>query len=399
MERLTAGQARRAALAAQGFYDRRPGGRVDARHVRRVVDRVGLFQLDSVNVLVRAHYLPLFSRLGPYDQGLLDRAAWGRGASLFEAWSHERSLLPVEAHPLVRWRMAAAADGNVWGGALRVSREKAAFVETVYGEVADRGPLAAGELADGGEARRGPWWSWSDGKRALEWLSWTGRLAVRRRPSFELEYDLPERVLPAAVLAAPTPPEQEARAALLLIAAGALGVATVEDLADYHRQSVPEVRPVVAGLVAEGRLVPVAVEGWHRPAFALPGLRVPRRPPATPALVSPFDSLVWFRPRVERLFGFHYRLEIFVPAARRRWGYYVLPFLLGDRLVARVDLKADRRAGALLVRAAWVEDGAPPAEVAGALAGELDVMAGWLALDRVVVEDRGDLAPLLLPGK
>lgn len=395
VERLTAAQARRAALAAQGFLDRRPAGRVDARHVRRVVGRVGLLQLDSVNVLVRAHYLPLFSRLGPYDRGLLDQAAWGAGATLFETWSHERSLLPVEAHPVVRWRMAAAAAGAAWGGARRVAAERPDFVEAVFAEVAERGPLAAGELADGGTARRGPWWSWSDGKRALEWLVWIGRLAVRRRPTFELAYDLPERVLPAAVLAAPTPPDEEGRAALLLVAAGALGVATVEDLADYHRQSVAKARPVVAGLVADGRLVPVEVAGWGRPAYALPGLRVPRRVPPAPALVSPFDSLVWFRPRVERLFGFHYRLEVFVPAAARRWGYYVLPFLLGDRFAARVDLKADRRGRALAVRAAWVEDHAPPAGVAPALAAELASMAAWLGLDDVVVEERGDLWPAL----
>ncbi|MDP9386709.1 MAG: winged helix DNA-binding domain-containing protein, partial [Actinomycetota bacterium] len=214
-----------------------------------------------------------------------------------------------------------------------------------------------------------------------------------RRPSFELEYDLPERVLPVEALAAPTPPEPEARAALVVVAAGALGVATVDDLADYHRQSLPAVRPLVAELVADGRLVPAAVDGWARPAYAVPDVRVPCRvDPSVRALVSPFDSLVWFRPRVERVWGFRYRLEIFVPAARRQWGYYVLPFLLGDRLVARVDLKADRRGAVLLVRSAWVEHGCDPGEVAHALAGELGSMAGWLGLDRVAVEPRGDLS-------
>jgi uncharacterized protein len=390
--RLSAPEARRVALAAQGFADRRPAGRVDARHVRRVLGRVGLLQIDSVNVLVRSHYLPLFSRLGPYPRDVLERLAYEQGA-LFEYWSHEQSLLPVEAHPLVRWRMARAAAGHTWAGLARFAAEQPAFVESVLAEVAERGGLTASALRQPGE-RSGPWWGWGKGKLALECLHRAGRLAAVRRPSFERVYDLPERVLPADVLARPTVPETEARKALLVQAARSLGVATAADLADYHRQRVGAVRPLLAELVEEGSLAPARVEGWDAPAYADPAARVPRRVEAA-ALVSPFDSLVWDRRRTERLFGFHLRLEIYTPAAERRWGYYVLPFLLGDRLVGRVDLKADRRGGALLVHAAHGEAGADPATVCGPLAADLASMASWLGLGTIAVGDRGELAPSL----
>jgi uncharacterized protein YcaQ len=389
---LSQAQARRLALAAQGFADRRPAGRVDRRHLRRVLERVGLFQIDSVNVLVRSHYLPLFSRLGPYPRDLLDRAAYVHG-DLFEYWGHEQSLLPVELHPLLRWRMALAAKGNTWGGLARFARERPDYIEAVFREVAERGALSASALSDPGE-RAGPWWGWAEGKRALEWLHWTGRLAAARKPSFERVYDLPERVLPEAVLDAPDVPEPAARMHLLERAARSLGVATAADLADYYRQRVPAVRPLLARLVDEGRLVPATVEGWRHPAFVHPAARPTRRITAA-ALVSPFDSLVWHRARTERLFGFEMRLEVYTPAPKRRWGYYVLPFLLGDELVARVDLKADRAAGALRVLAAHDEPGHTPGEVAEPLAEELLAMAAWLALDGVEVSRRGDLAPAL----
>ena len=392
MIRLSAAEARRLALAAQGFTDPMPAGRVDARHVRRVLGRVGLLQVDSVNVLVRSHYLPLFSRLGPYRRDLLDRLAYERG-ELFEYWSHEQSLLPVDAHPLVRWQMARAAAGHTWGGLARFAAEKPAYVEAVLAEVTERGALPASALREPGE-RSGPWWGWGDGKRALEWLHWTGRLAAVRRPSFERVYDLPERVLPPDVLARPAVPEAEARKTLLVQAARSLGVATAADLADYHRQRIGAVRPLLAELVEDGALSPARVEGWDGVAYADPAAHLPRRVAAA-ALVSPFDSLVWDRRRTERLFGFHLRLEIYTPAPKRRWGYYVLPFLLGDRLVGRVDLKADRRGGALLVHAAYGEAEVDPATVAGPLAGHLRSMASWLGLGTVVVGDRGGLAPFL----
>lgn len=402
MIRLSAARARRLALGAQGFADARPSGRVDRRHVRRVFDRVGVIQIDSVNVLVRSQELPLFSRLGPHPRDVLPRMA--ADGELFEYWAHEASLVPVALHPYLRFAMQAAQDGHAYQGLVRLARERPEFVEAVHEEVAARGPIVASDLADGGR-RSGPWWGWNDGKRALEYLFWCGRITARRKPSFERVYDLPERVLPAAVVAMPTPPEADARKELLVRAARSLGVATAEDLADYHRQRLPMVRPLLPELVEAGALLPVEVEGWARPAYVHPDAKIPRRIEAR-ALVSPFDSLVWERARTERLFGFRYRIEIYVPPPKRTYGYYVLPFLLGDELVGRVDLKADRRRAALLVRGAFTEPAHDPQRVAAPLAEELALMAGWLGLEQVLVTDvgpdgvdrpaRGDLAVALL---
>ena len=381
--RLSAARARRLALGAQGFADRRPSGRVDRRHARRLFDRVGLIQIDSVNVLVRSQELPLFSRLGPHSRDLLPRMA--ADGELFEYWAHEASLLPVDHHPLLRFAMKAAAEGAAYKSLVQLQRDRPEFVEAVFEQVAARGPVSARDLGERRE-RSGPWWDWDDGKRALEYLFWCGRVTARRRPSFERVYDLPERVLPASVVEAPTPPEPEARKALLVRAARSLGVATAEDLADYHRQRMPKVRPLLPELVEAGALVPVEVERWSKPAFMHPDATVPRRVDAR-ALLSPFDSLVWDRARTERVFDFRYRLEIYTPADRRVFGYYVLPFLLGDRLVARVDLKADRARGALLVRGAFSEREVDVDEVAHALAQELALTAGWLGLEEVMVSD------------
>ena len=382
-ERLSLAGARRAALAAQGFDE----GRREAfgpRHPRRVIDRLGLLQIDSVSAVARAHYLPLFSRLGAYPRALLEDAAWGaRGRrELFEYWAHEASLLPLALHPLLRWRMARAAEGRgIYGGLARFGVERRDAVEAAFRAVEARGPLAAGDLE--GSRGSGGWWGWSDGKRALEWLFWAGRLTTAtRRASFERLYDLPERVLPAAVLAVPTPSEAEAHRALLARAARAHGVATAGDLRDYFRLDAADVAPRLAELVEEGTLVPVAVEGWDRPAYLHAEARLPRRVESR-ALLAPFDPLVWERSRAERLFGFRYRIEIYVPAAKRQHGYYVLPFLLGEALVARVDLRADRAAGLLRVLAVHREPGAPPA-TDEALAAELDLMARWLGLQGVV---------------
>jgi hypothetical protein len=368
--------------------------RVDRRHVTAVLDRVALFQIDSVNVVVRSHYLPAFSRVGPYPRPLLERLAY-RDRSLFEYWGHEASLMPVTMQPLFRWRMTRARRGDTWGGMARLARERPDFVRAVLGEVAEHGPLSAGELSDPGE-KRGPWWGWADGKRALEWLFWCGDVAVAARRGFERVYDLTERVLPPDVLAAPTPDEASAHRELLLRAAAALGVGTAADLADYFRIKMPLARPRLAELVAAGELELVSVEGWRDAAYLHPAASRPRRVAAR-ALLSPFDSLVWFRPRGERLFDFHYRLEIYTPADRRVHGYYVLPFLLGDRIVARVDVKADRNAGRLLVHAAHAEDGNDRGRVATELAAELALLAGWLGLDKgVVVTPEGDLGPALV---
>ncbi len=388
-DRLSAPQARRIALAAQGFADPAPAGRVDRRHIRRVFDRVSLVQLDSVNVLVRSQYLPFLSRLGPYPRALLDDMAY-RSREVFEYWGHEASLLPVALQPLFRWRMDGA---NAWGGMRRVARDHPEYVDAVLREVAGRGPISAGELPEPGE-RHDSMWGWSVGKRAMEWLFWTGRLAAIRRPTFERVYDLPERILPAAVLASPDPSLEEAHRRLLLLAARSMGVASARDLADYFRLTVPAVRPRLAELVESGSLLPVAVEGWKQPAFLHPDAVAPRRIQRR-ALLSPFDSLIWERARTERLFDFHYRIEIYTPAPKRRFGYYVLPFLMGDRLVARVDLKSDRTASALLVRSAHGEPGVEPGAVAVALAEELRSMATWLGLERVSVGGAGDLAASL----
>jgi uncharacterized protein YcaQ len=390
IERLSAAEARRMALAAQGFADA-PDGRVpDGWALRRVLDRVGLIQIDSVNVLSRAHYLPLFSRLGPYDTELLDRAAHRAPRRLFEYWGHEASLLPVATQPLLRWRMERAGD-DAWGGVRRIQRERPELVERVLAEVRDRGPIAASEVVEEEmPARTGPWWDWSDVKRAFEWLFWSGQITSARRRGFERLYDLPERVLPRAVVDTPTPPLEDAQRELVRIAARACGIGAERDLRDYFRLPAGEAKARIAELVEAGELWPVAVEGWSVPGYVHPEARLPRAVHAS-ALVGPFDSLVWERARVERLFGFRYRIEIYVPKPKRIHGYYVLPFLLGDRLVARVDLKADRAAGVLRVQASHAEPHATP-ETAEALAAELDAMARWLGLGGVTVQPRGDLA-------
>jgi uncharacterized protein YcaQ len=393
VERLSAAQARRIALTAQGFGEARPAGPPNGWAVRRLFDQVGVVQIDSVNVLCRAHYLPLFSRAGAYDPALLDRAAHYAPRRLFEYWGHEASLIPVALQPALRWRMERAAD-DAWGGMLRVRRDRPELIAQVLDEVRASGPVAASEVLEHERPKRtGPWWDWSDVKRAFEWLFWSGQITSARRRGFERLYDLPERVLPAEVVAAPTPSLEEAQRTLLRVAARSLGVASESDLRDYFRLPAPQSKLRVPELVEAGELLPVEVEGWRTPGYLDPAVRIPRRVHAR-ALVGPFDSLVWERPRVERIFGFRYRIEIYVPAPKRVHGYYVLPFLLGDRLVARVDLKADRKRGALRVQAAHAEPDAPP-ETATELRAELESMAGWLELERLDVVPSGDLAPTL----
>ncbi len=375
--------ARRIALAAQGFADRPPAGRVDSRHFDRLFDRVKVVQLDSVNVAVRTHYMPAFSRLGPYPRERFDAYAYRR-RRLFEAWGHVASLLPVEHFPLLRHRMEDAQSRSF-------GRERRAYVEAIRREVAERGPLAASDLRDQGRGGGGPWWGRSDGKLALEWLFATGRLAASRRGNFTRVYDLSERVIPPEVLAAPAPVARDAQRELLRLAARAHGIGDAADLADYYRIRVPQARPLLRELVEDGELLEASVEGWSRPAFLHRDARAPRRVGAS-ALLSPFDSLIWRRERTERLFGFRYRIEIYVPEPERQYGYYVFPFLTGDTLAARVDLKADRARGALLVRGAYLEDGCDAGAVAGELAANLQAMAAWLELGEVIVGRRGNLA-------
>lgn len=402
---LSAKQARRLTIAAQGLARPRPTGRVDARHLRRAIDDVGLLQLDSVNVFCRSHYMPVFSRLGPYPRQALDRLAWhgdgdgetkpGRAGrrELIEYWGHEASLLPVELQPLLRWRMARA-DELAWKGVARIAAEQPQLLEFVLDVVRERGPIRASDLATKGR-RREPreMWSWSEEKTALEYLFFAGRVCAARRFNFERLYDLPERVLPQPVLEAPTPSQDEAQRQLIVVAAKRLGVATEADLGDYFRLPRSESKARVAELAANGGLVPVRVEGWRQPAYLATerpaGLR---RAASARALLTPFDSLVWARDRTERLFDFRYRIEIYTPAPKRVYGYYVLPFLLGDRLVARVDLKSDRQAGVLRVRGAFAEAGTDPAHVAAELADELRQLSAWLELGGVAVARKGDLA-------
>ncbi|MCA0146613.1 winged helix-turn-helix domain-containing protein [Blastococcus sp. LR1] len=393
VERLPAALARRIALGAQGFAEPRPAVPVGTRQLRRLTDRLGILQIDSVNVLSRSHYLPAFSRLGPYPREALD-ALSNQRHTLFEYWAHEASFLPVRLHPFLRWRMAAVQQ-EAWGSMTRVQRERPEYVAALLERVRSEGPLRASQLQEERPNRPGSMWNWHAGKAALEYLFFTGELtASRRTAGFERVYDLPERVLPAEILDAPTPGRPEAVRELVRTASRALGVATETDLRDYFRLAPADARTAIAELADAGELQPVEVAGWGRPAWLDPAARRPRWI-RTRTLLSPFDSLVWERPRVERIFSFRYRLEIYTPAEKRVHGYYVLPFLLDDRLVGRVDLKADRKAGVLRVQAAHAEEGVDRPVVAAALADELRLMAGWMGLPDVAVVERGDLWPEL----
>ncbi len=393
---LSLAEARRIALAAQGFGAPRSSGVVNRREVRRLFERLGVVQIDSVNVLARAHTLPAFSRLGRYQATDLHALSYGgRRRALFEYWGNEASLIPVSLHPLLRWRMARAAQGEgIYGALARFGRERRDFIAEVQAEIADKGPLSAGELSHEHKGEGG-WWGWSDSKRALEWLFWSGAVTTRtRRGTFERVYDLTERVLPKAILAAPTPKEADAQRALIQIAANSLGVATKRCLRDYFRLKPKDARPRIAELIEAGELIPVEVKGWDAVAYLTRGARRPRRMEGQ-ALLAPFDPLIWQRERTENLFGARIRLEIYTPLEKRTHGYYVLPFLLGDRIVARVDLKADRALSTLRVQAAYAEAGIDGKAVAGPLAAELALMADWLGLERIRVERAGDLARVL----
>lgn len=386
MRRLSNDQARRFALGAQGFIEGRPSGRVDVRHFRKVVDKIGVVQLDSVNVFSRAHYMPFFSRVGPYDTAALDDWLWGSG-ELFEYWGHMASLLPAEQHRLFRWRMD---HGWTWSRMEQLIAEQPGFLEAVLEEVRDKGPLRTSHLDDPGERAGDTMWNWSNGKVALEILFIQGKVTTAARPNFMRMYDLPERVIPEEHLAAPTPGQDDALSELFLLAASALGVATADDIADYHRVRMPAARPVLRRLVDAGDLVEVEVEGWDRPGYLRPDTPLPRWAKGT-ALLSPFDNLIFYRPRVERIWGFHYRIEIYVPEPKRVHGYYVLPFLLDGELVARVDLKTDRRRNALQVKGAFAEPDADKKRVGRALRRELELVATWQGLDDVVVDRNGNL--------
>lgn len=392
-ETLSTALARRIALAAQGFGSPRAKGAPGRRHISRVVSRTALLQIDSVSAVVRAHYMPVYSRLGPYPLSLLDEAARpGARRLFFEYWAHEASLLPLETWPLLRWRMERAARGEgMYSGLARFGRERSAFIEEIFREIEARGPLAASDMD--GHKGSGGWWGWSDAKAAFEWLFWAGRITTAFRRGFERVYDLPERVLPRGILDMHAPATEDAQRELLRISARAHGIATGACLRDYFRLPATETAARIAELVEEGELIPVTIRGWSKRAYLHCDARLPRKIEAR-ALLAPFDPLVFERDRTEKLFGFRYRIEIYTPAEKRQYGYYVLPFLLGDRIVARVDLRADRPAGVLRVHAAYAEPGAP-AGTAAALLAELAQMRDWLGLERIEVTPAGDLGPTL----
>ncbi|QHD06068.1 winged helix-turn-helix domain-containing protein [Pseudomonas sp. R76] len=389
-------QARRLALAAQGFSGRQAPAQVKAAHLNRLIERLGVLQIDSVNAVVRSHYLPLFSRLGHYSPLILEQAAWsqGRRRSLFEYWGHEASLLPMAFYPLMRWRMERAKLGQgIYSQMARFGREQQATIERVLQTVEARGALGAGSLSTRDE-RAGPWWDWSDEKHALEWLFAAGLVTVAGRRGFERLYDLPERVIPGEILQQPLLSEAEAQRGLLLHSATALGVGTEKDLRDYFRLDPADSRSRLAELVEDGQLLACQVQGWKAPAFCLPDPKVPRKVPAS-ALLSPFDSLIWERSRTERLFDFRYRLEIYTPQDKRVYGYYVLPFLHNERIAARVDLRAERANGCLAVHAVHEEEPGLDEEGMQALALNLAQMASWLGLEQVQLNCQGPSAARL----
>lgn len=394
-ETISAAQARRIAIAAQQLdgppraADAPP---VNRGHLKRLLPSVGLLQIDSVNVLARAHYLPVYARLGPYPTDVLDTAVWGtrrRDRLLFETWAHVASLVPVELEPLLRWRREA--------GPVPWLAEHAGLVQDVIGLVAERGPMSAGqiekELARPGRGHAG-WWNWSETKYACEELFANGVLGTAHRRGFERHYDLLDRVIPRAILDLPTPSKADAKRQLVAHAARHHGIGTVRDLADYYRLRIADTKAALDELVDDGVVRRVAVHGWKEPAYLHADARIPRRVRGR-ALLCPFDPLIWERARTERLFGVRYRIEIYTPAPKREYGYYVFPLLAGDRIVGRFDLKADRAAGVLRVQAAWLEPGASLDLALDAARSELSRMASWLGLPGIAVADRGTLAPHL----
>jgi uncharacterized protein YcaQ len=380
---LSIADARRIALAAQGFDTARPKTKATQRQVDALISRLGVIQIDSVNVLVRSQELPLFARLGNHDRNAIPKAT--EAQKLFEYWGHEAAHLPVEIHPLFRWKMNAARTGKVthWG-LTSFYEENKAFVKRTLKHVATNGPTTSRELSTRTE-KKGTWWDWDEAKVALEYLFLTGQLMSRGRGSdFARIYDTPERVLPQRIIDAPTPSEHVARKQLLVRSAIAQGVATTSDLADYYRQKLATVKPLIAELVEEGELHTVAVDGWTEKAFVHRNAKLPKQLHAT-ALLSPFDSLVWCRPRNERLFDFHYRIEIYTPKEKRKFGYYVLPFMMDGQMVGRVDLKADRASSKLLAHSVHIEKGVKRSAINDVLSAELDAMANWLGLEQVQI--------------
>lgn len=389
MRRLTKPQVRRAHIAAQGLASPRPDA-PNLGHVVRSIQQMGVLQIDSVNIVERAHQLTLFSRLGPYEPDLLWRGL--RERRVFEYWAHMASFVPIGDWPLWRHRMDHHAE-VAWRRIRELREQAPGYVESVYRQMQERGPITASDLDEPGE-RKGPWWGWADGKHVLEWLFESGQAAVAERRNFTRYYDVTDRVIPAQYRDMPAVEGEDAARELIMRSAERMVVATAKGLADYYRQPIVDSRRVVSALAVEGSLVPVEVEGWDEPLYMHPEATIPRTVEAR-ALLNPFDPIVWFRDRTERLYDFHYRVEIYVPEPKRVHGYYVFPFLLGDQLVARADIKADRKAGVLRVPGAFLEDGEDANRVAREMAVELREMARWLRLGEIAVGHKGDLAETL----
>jgi uncharacterized protein YcaQ len=392
---LSKQEAKRIAIRAQGLAEGRSsensGNPTTLDDVSRTIRKMGLLQIDSVNVCVRSHYMPLFSRLGTYDMDLLDRLAY-QEKSVFETWAHVASFVPVEHHRLFRQKMANHEPRH---RVARLIEEQPGFLEKALEQVRKHGTMTASEL-DGAGKRQSPWWGYTSGKVAMEWHFATGELSVTHRKNFARYYDLTERVIPADHLNGNTPSVEESHREMMRIAVNAHGVGTVADLADYYRIKKADAKARLSELVEEGDVQRVSVEGWSQDeeVFA-PGKIASHGPTSARALLTPFDPLVWDRDRIERLFDFFYRIEIYVPEKDRQYGYYVYPFVLGEDLVARVDLKADREKGVLRVKGAFVEDSPDRDYVAANLADELRLMAGWLGLKRVGTGRKGNLMPAL----
>ena len=389
---LTLQEARRIALHAQGFQGQSRDSRATWPKLARTVEKLHLLQIDSVNVLVRSHYLPLYARVGAYDRATLDKRSFDNThRHFFECWAHEASLVPLELHPLMRWRMQRARDGDgTYVGMDKFGREEKTFLKSTLAFITKNGPTRTSEIPGGGKSAGG-WWGWSKGKLAMETLFDQGLITAATRQGFERIYDIPERVIPADILARPTPSETAAQHILVGKAGEALGIATEQDLRDYFRLSPAAFKTALASALEEGLLRPVKVEGWKPQAYIHRDARLPEQAGAT-TLLSPFDPLVWNRDRAERLFNFHYRIELYTPEAKRKFGYYVLPFLHGETLAGRLCLKADRQTGTLRVNTAHHETGVNPDELRQPLLEELQRMANWLGLNDVSIADKGNLA-------
>jgi uncharacterized protein len=393
---LTKIEARRIALHAQGFRNQNRETKKNWSAIAASIKDLRLLQIDSVNVLVRSHYLPLFSRLGNYDRSVLDkRTLEATNRHVFECWSHEASLVPMDMHPLMRWRMNRARAGSqMYSSMIRFAKDEKAFLKKTLDHIRKTGPMGASAIPGSGKGEGG-WWGWSKGKMTMETLFAQGLVTTTRRDKFERIYDVPERVIPSEILNAVTPSEQETFRTLIGLSAQALGIATEFDLRDYFRLPIAETKAAISECVENGDLIPVKVDGWTKPTYIHKSTKLPRKAGGT-ALLSPFDPLCWERDRTERLFNFHYRIEIYTPQPKRKFGYYVLPFLNGEDISGRVCLKADREIGTLRANSIHHEEMVDPTETAKAMASELVKMAEWLGLPNVEVKKSGNLSAALL---